>query len=700
MNPTRIKFLVAFFALLLASDLHVPFTVCAKFLALPAARSTAFYVSPSGNDGWSGRLARPNRLRTDGPFATIGRARDSVRLLKARRQLTQPVIIYVRGGRYFLSEPIVFTPEDSGTFEAPITYAAYRGETPVFSGGRLITHWKASGRGLYAALLPDVPEGRWNFRQLFVNSERRYRARIPDRGFLQVAALPGVDPNGKYNTPANNFRFKPGDLSARWTNLTDVEVVMLHFWVDTHLPIARINEATRMVNFARSSRRRFTEGFRGGNARYYVDNVYEGLDWPGEWYLNRKTGALSYLPRRGEDMRRADVIAPRLSTLVRFDGRPEENTFVEYINLRGLTFSHNEWELPPNDAGDVTAAYEVPAAVVARGLRHSRIEDSTFKNLGTYAIELGDGSTDNRINGNEIAHMGAGGIKISGGDANSSDAIRTGRNQITNNHLHHLGEIFHSGVGILLRHAADNRIAHNLIHHTNYTAISIGWVWGYGPSVSVKNIIEYNHIHTVGQRLLNDMGGIYLLGPAPGTVVRNNLIRDVSAHQFGGWGIYADEGSSGVLVENNLVYRTTHGGFNQHYGRDNTIRNNIFAFGQEAQITRIRAETHLSFTFERNIIYWDEGLLLGRNWEGNGYRFNRNLYFKKGGGPMQFANWSFAEWQRRGQDTEGLIVDPLFVNPARSNFTLEPRSPAFKLGFQPIDISKIGMEQPYRKRLH
>ncbi len=699
-NLTRIKLIVGFFSLLFASNSIVPFAVSANSISCSANRATVFYVAPFGNDAWSGRLAHANRQRTDGPFATLLRARDSVRMLKGEGRLKGPVIIYIRGGLYFLPEPLVFTTEDSGTLAAPITYVAYRDETPILSGGRLISDWKPSERGLYTTLLPEVREGKWKFRQLFVNGERRYRARTPNSGFLQVAELPGVDLNGKYNTPANNFRFALGDLSSRWINLTDVEVVMLHFWVDTHLPIATIDEGTQMVTFSRRSRRRFTESFRGGNARYYVDNVYEGLDQPAEWYLNRKTGVLSYLPKPGEDMSKAQVIAPRLTTLIRFDGQPEENKFIEYINLRGLTFSHNEWELPPDDAGDVTAANEVPAAVLMRGLRNSRIQDSTFLNLGTYAIELGDGSTNNLINGNEIVHAGAGGIMISGGDVNSSDALRTSRNQITNNHLHHLGEIFHSGVGILSRHAAGNRIAHNLIDHTYYTAISVGWVWGYEPSISRDNIIEYNYIHTIGQGLLNDMGGIYLLGPAPGTVVRNNLIHDVRAYRFGGWGIYADEGSSSLLIENNLVYRTTNGGFNQHYGRDNEIRNNIFALGQEEQITRIRAESHLSFTFERNIVYWDEGPLLGRNWDGGGYSFNHNLYFKKGGRPIQFANWSFAEWQKRGQDTEGLIADPLFVDPVRGDFSLEAQSPAFKLGFQPVDISQIGLEQRYRKRLH
>src|SRR6266542_5139151 len=172
--------------------------------------------------------------------------------------------------------------------------------------------------------------------------------------------------------------------------------------------------------------RRLTESYRCSTyARFYVDNVYEKLDKPGKWYINRKTGVLSYMPKQGENLSRAEVIAPRLTYLMSFDGQPENNKVIEYIQLRGLTFSHNEWELPANDAGDVQGANMVPGTITAQGLHNSQIENCTFKNLGTYAIELGNGCVNNSINGNEIEHMGAGGIKIGGGDANSSILIQT-----------------------------------------------------------------------------------------------------------------------------------------------------------------------------------------------------------------------------------------------------------------------------------
>jgi len=190
--------------------------------------------------------------------------------------------------------------------------------------------------------------------------------------------------------------------------------------------------------------------------------------------------------------------------------------------------------------------------------------------------------------------------------------------------------------------------------------------------------------------MMSDMGGIYTLGVQPGTVLRGNHIHDVAAFAYGGWGIYPDEGSSEMLIEGNVVYRCKSAGFHQHYGRDNTVRNNVFAFNREYQLMRTRAEPHRSFTFERNIVYFDSGRLLGSNWTGEGFALDRNVYWDARGGPLWFAGRSLAEWQQSGQDQESLVADPLFVDPGSFDFALRPESPALKLGFQPIDLRTVG----------
>src|SRR5204863_1127849 len=153
--------------------------------------------------------------------------------------------------------------------------------------------------------------------------------------------------------------------------------------------------------------------------------------------------------------------------------------------------------------------------------------------------------------------------------------------------------------------------------------ISAGWTWHYKLTSLKNNIIEYNHLHDIGQGLMSDMGGIYTLGEQPGTVLRNNLIHDVKALVYGGWGIYFDQASTGIVAENNVVYNCSVAGLNQNFGRENIVRNNIFALNKEYQCTRNRGEQHVSFTMERNIIYFDEGHLFGNNWNG-GLKMGRN----------------------------------------------------------------------------
>jgi hypothetical protein len=216
-----------------------------------------------------------------------------------------------------------------------------------------------------------------------------------------------------------------------------------------------------------------------------------------------------------------------------------------------------------------------------------------------------------------------------------------------------------------------------------------GWTWGYGPSQCHDNTIAYNNIHLLGQQVLSDLGGIYTLGISPGTTIHHNRFYDIDYFYYGGWGIYFDEGSTGIIAENNLIYNTHGGCFHQHYGENNTFRNNILAFDKSQQIARTRPEDHLSFTFEHNLVYYREGSLLGGNWTwaGGNYAFDANCYWDVSGRPITFDGLTLEEWRsQRGQDLHSLIADPLFVDPDHGDFTLQPGSPALGLGFVPFDL--------------
>jgi hypothetical protein len=295
---------------------------------------------------------------------------------------------------------------------------------------------------------------------------------------------------------------------------------------------------------------------------------------------------------------------------------------------------------------------------------------------------------------NEIHDLGAGGVRIGEGGNPNTDAEAASRNLIDNNFIHDGGKIFRAGVGVWIGRSSYNTISHNEISDLDYSGLSIGWCWGYAPSSANHNVIEHNHVHHIGRGVLSDMGGIYTLGISPGTVIRHNIFHDIHSYSYGGWGIYPDEGSSEILIENNIAYTTKTGGFHQHYGKENIVRNNIFAFSKEGQIIRTREEEHISFFFERNIVYFDNGRLLGSNWKNGNYRLDYNVYWDTSNPEIEFAGMSFKKWQAKGQDTHSIIADPMFVDAEGLDFRLKPESPAFNVGFKQIDTSENGLYGP------
>lgn len=274
------------------------------------------------------------------------------------------------------------------------------------------------------------------------------------------------------------------------------------------------------------------------------------------------------------------------------------------------------------------------------------------------------------------------------------------RNVVDNNFIQDGGKIYHGAVGVWIGQSSYHTVSHNEICDLDYTGVSVGWSWGYAPSSANHNLIEFNHIHDIGRGVMDDMGGIYTLGISPGTVERGNLIHDIKSHRFGGWGIYTDEGSSDILIENNIVYNTVSGGFHQHYGRNNIVRNNIFAFAVEGQLRRSRNEEHVSFAFERNLVLTVGAPLLYAEWGNGWYRLDHNLYWDYADPEPEFFGGSFAEWQAQGRDQHSLVADSGFLDAFHYDFRLAPGSHALAMGFQPIDAGKAGLygEESWRMR--
>jgi hypothetical protein len=190
------------------------------------------------------------------------------------------------------------------------------------------------------------------------------------------------------------------------------------------------------------------------------------------------------------------------------------------------------------------------------------------------------------------------------------------------------------------------------------------------------------------------MGGVYTLGISPGTVVEGNVIHDITSRDYGGWGIYTDEGSTGVVIRKNLVFRTSSGGFHQHYGRDNTIENNVFAMARDWQLQRSRIEDHTSFRFEKNIVWWNSSAPLMKGDWTKQLVTNSNCYWNAAG-PVVFPHdQDLAARQAAGQDVGSIVADPKFKAADRGDFTLAPDSPALALGFEPLDPAAAGRRTP------
>ena len=685
------------------SVLFVIFTMVTCF-TVAAVEPLILHVSTQGNDAWSGSLQEPDSAGSDGPLASLAGARNRIRHLRAQDKAlsTVPITVRVQGGTYFLEEPLVFEARDSGTADSPVIYAAAPGEEPILHGGRIIKDWRIEN-GVWIADVPEAKSDEGVVGAFWVNGERRDAARYPkaahfagdypsQKDFLYtdgsvMEKQAGAQEEEKSST---KLRFHKDDIQA-WEHLDDAVFVVFHSWATSLHRVKDLNLNDRIIEFTGPARWPFTRWT--DKQWYFIDHLLDALELPGEWCLNRHDGTLHYLPKPEERPDNVEAVIPRLRQLLLLKGNPETQHFVEHIHFKGLQLQYSDWPIGAAGHSDGQAESSVEGVVQTLGARHCLFEDCKIAHVGGYGAAFRTGSQNNTMRRCFLTDLGAGGVRIGEGHDPETPEESTGHNVVDNCILHDGGRIYRSAVGVWIGRSSFNTISHNEICDFRYSGVSVGWSWGYAPSSANHNVIEYNHIHNLGKGQLSDMGGIYTLGVSPGTILRNNYIHDILSNGdiSGGWGLYTDEGSTDILLTNNVIYNTRTGGFHQHYGKENRVINNIFAFSQRDQLIRSRDEDHISFFFQNNIVYFNRGKLLGSTWKNGNYVMDNNCYWNAADHEILFAGKTFQQWQESGYDQHSVIDNPGFADIENRDFTLSPDSPAIKVGFQEIDLSNVGV---------
>lgn len=635
-------------------------------------------------------------------------------------------------GKYRIDEPIKLnSPEHTG-----LTICASKPENPpLIHSLQHVSGWtvaSVNGHEVWSTSLPELADAGIQIRSLFVEGRPCPRARFPkfhpkeapDQTFHARPYEEGKVPPLHHGT--NRIPTEPGDISEKWIGLADAELVGLHFWTEERLPDLQFDPTTQTLSSSKRTVYRLTEGTKPLPFRYYIENLIDALTEPGEWCYRASNSTLYYYPRSGESPKETVIEFPRLHRLLEITGQGygqskqasevNEPKTIEKITLTGLRFHGADWiphsgvnlgvdhNLPQNSkpmGASVQGAFDACSTIYLEHAAQVTIQDCSFSHLGSHAIKIGEGCRDISIRHNHFEELGGSALIAHGSELDGCPANQTKKVHFTDNVCEGLGRTFLSSCGVLGGAVREMTISHNVIRDLFYSGISLGWSWGYADTISQNHLVEFNLIEDVSQGLLNDLGGIYFVGQNTGSIIRRNIVRRVKTANFGGRGIYLDEGCAHVLIEQNIVQDIGDSGFNMHYGHGHIILHNMFINSGDVGIRCSRADGRDIYNAYQNIILGSEyafgaGYALGNLCE-SGARSDLNLIWPGDAQSQELfhppylgGNSSFISWQEGGNDRNSKFEDPGITDLDNGNYRLSTNSPAHALGFIEWDTSAIG----------
>jgi len=658
------------------------------------AVTTDYYVSPDGND------ANPGTL--DQPLKTIMAAQALVRQSPVRGR--DAVTVHVRGGMYYLPETIVFTPADSGAETAPVTYTAYQDETPVLSGGsELDLEWKPYRDGIMQARTPDGLE----IDQLFINNSRQRMARYPNYNpEMKTAAYQGF--------AADAFS---KERAARWEDPAGGYIHAMHRarWGGYHYRITGKDaegNVTYEGGWQNNRQMGMHKDFR------MVENIFEELDAPGEWFHDADARTLYTMPPKGQDLSGARIEVVRLRHLIEFQGTAAEP--VRHITLKGFTYIHTARTFMDTKEPLLRSDWTVyrGGAVLLTGTEDISILDGMFDQVGGNAVFVNKYNRRALIRGCHIRDAGASGVLFVGDpdavrdplfeyaetqDLTQIDLIPGPKTEnypadsaVENCLIHGIGRVERQPAGVQISMSRRITVRDTSIYDCARAGINISeGTWG-GHLIERCDVFDtvletgdHGSFNSWGrdrfwsrsrkdtEAVVRDNPQLPFLDAMETTVIRNSRWR--CDH---GWDIDLDDGSSNYEIYNNLMLA---GGlkFREGYGRtayNNILINNGFHPHVWYEDSRNR--------FTQNIVMAPHAPI--RNAEGWGAASDFNLFafeadLKK--------SWTF------GADPRSVFDDPLFVDPAAGDFRVKPGSPAFEIGFKNFPMDQFGVKKPALKAI-